>query len=88
MPQVKQEKTDAPEEWTSGTGFPTSALQPGYPSKVSEAVGVLALPYRSSVNKTIVSGGSGTVNSDGVLMRTVLLNYLACLAGAFLSIGG
>lgn len=66
MPQVKQEKTDAPEEWTSGTGFPTSALQPGYPSKVSEAVGVLGLPYRSAVNKTIVSpdggggGGGGT----------------------------
>ncbi|XP_076411609.1 methyl-CpG-binding domain protein 1 isoform X16 [Peromyscus maniculatus bairdii] len=37
MPQVKQEKTDAPEEWTSGTGFPTSALQPGYPSKALDS---------------------------------------------------
>ncbi|KAL1773873.1 methyl-CpG-binding domain protein 1 isoform X2 [Sigmodon hispidus] len=34
LPQVKQEKTDAPEEWTAGTTFLTfSTLQPGCPSK-------------------------------------------------------
>ncbi|XP_059102272.1 methyl-CpG-binding domain protein 1 isoform X3 [Peromyscus eremicus] len=38
MPQVKQEKTDAPEEWTAGTAFLTSsALQPGYPSKALDS---------------------------------------------------
>nr|XP_048274926.1 methyl-CpG-binding domain protein 1 isoform X19 [Myodes glareolus] len=34
LPQVKQEKADAPEEWTAGTAFLTSpTLQPGCPSK-------------------------------------------------------
>lgn len=34
VPQVKQEKVDAPEEWTAGTTFLTSStLQPGFPSK-------------------------------------------------------
>ncbi|XP_036060325.1 methyl-CpG-binding domain protein 1 isoform X3 [Onychomys torridus] len=38
MPQVKQEKTDAPEEWTAGTAFLTSStLQPGYPSKAVDS---------------------------------------------------
>ncbi|XP_057644917.1 methyl-CpG-binding domain protein 1 isoform X19 [Chionomys nivalis] len=34
LPQVKQEKADAPEEWTAGTAFLTSpTLQPGCPNK-------------------------------------------------------
>ncbi|XP_041495090.1 methyl-CpG-binding domain protein 1 isoform X7 [Microtus oregoni] len=34
LPQVKQEKVDAPEEWTAGTAFPTSpTLQSGCPGK-------------------------------------------------------
>ncbi|XP_075824430.1 methyl-CpG-binding domain protein 1 isoform X27 [Microtus pennsylvanicus] len=39
LPQVKQEKVDAPEEWTAGTAFLTSpTLQSGCPGKVREAV--------------------------------------------------
>ncbi|XP_051057184.1 methyl-CpG-binding domain protein 1 isoform X6 [Phodopus roborovskii] len=35
LPQVKQEKADAPEEWAAGTAFLTpSTMQPGCPSKV------------------------------------------------------
>lgn len=88
LPQVKQEKADAPEEWTAGTAFLTSStLQPGCPSNVEEVMSVLWVPYKWSVTRIIVSHDGGTGNSDGVLMMTSLLNYPAYLAGAVLSIG-
>ncbi|XP_029327854.1 methyl-CpG-binding domain protein 1 isoform X3 [Mus caroli] len=62
LPQVKQETADAPEEWTAVTTFLTSStLQSGFPSKVWAVIGVLLVPHRWSVNKRIVSHGSGTM---------------------------
>ncbi|ERE83982.1 histone-lysine N-methyltransferase MLL [Cricetulus griseus] len=47
LPQVKQEKADAPEEWTAGTAFLTSStLQPGCPSNVEEAVDPDLVPVK------------------------------------------
>lgn len=41
LPQVKQEKADAPEEWTAVTTFLTSStVQPGFLSKVRAVMGV------------------------------------------------
>ncbi|XP_034373684.1 methyl-CpG-binding domain protein 1 isoform X13 [Arvicanthis niloticus] len=34
LPQVKQEKADAPQEWTAATVLTSSTLQSGFPSKV------------------------------------------------------
>lgn len=62
LPQVKQEKADAPEEWTAVTTFLTSStLQSGFAGKVRAVMGVLLVPHKWSVNKRIVSHDSGTV---------------------------
>lgn len=45
LPQVKQEKADAHEEWTPGTAVLTSpTLQPDCPSKVGAVIDVLLVP--------------------------------------------
>ncbi|XP_040597528.1 methyl-CpG-binding domain protein 1 isoform X2 [Mesocricetus auratus] len=47
LPQVKQEKADAPEEWAADTAFLTSPTsQPGCPSKVREAVHTDLVPVK------------------------------------------
>ncbi|XP_051057208.1 methyl-CpG-binding domain protein 1 isoform X29 [Phodopus roborovskii] len=47
LPQVKQEKADAPEEWAAGTAFLTpSTMQPGCPSKVGEVVDPDLVPVK------------------------------------------
>lgn len=82
VPQVKQEKVDAPEEWTAGTTFLTSStLQPGFPSKVRAVMGILQVPYRWSVNESVVSrdghwgqGGGCTVGLASVSSRCLLLH--------------
>lgn len=45
LPQVKQEKADAQEEWTPDTSVLSSpTLQPGCPSKVGAVMGVFLVP--------------------------------------------
>lgn len=80
LPQVKQEKADAPEEWTAGTAFLTSpTLQSGCPSKVREVMGA----HRWPVSEVIESCGGGAAGGDGahsVELSSMSSRHLTCSA--------
>lgn len=77
LPQVKQEKADAQEDWTPGTAVLTSpVLRPGCPSKVGVGDGW-------SVSRVMVSHDGGSLSrATDVLIAASSQNYPTCLTDA------